>query len=141
MVALTGVLQLGWQSLVDAGPKADPDNPLSEVEIEAAEDAMMSKLEPLMNAIEQAAAIGVEGTLSGVSRKIMDDYTRKFLRAVIANEWANSHVSDLLQDDKTYIYIRRFLAEETKSSIIVPPEWYTIHKSTPTEKLRAFLRI
>jgi hypothetical protein len=93
-------------------------------ELEAFEREIIRKLERLMNVLEIAAAIEVEGTLTGISRDLMRDYLRRTLEDIIRNDYTSSKVSSLLQDDKTYIFIRRFLKQRSRVSVVLPPNWY-----------------
>jgi hypothetical protein len=99
-----------------------------------------NKLERLMNVLEIAAAIEVEGTLSGVSRDLMSDYLRRVLDDIISDDYVNARVSELLQDDTTYIYIRRFLKKNAPLSAVLAPEWYALPKLSWKERIGTFFR-
>jgi argonaute-like protein implicated in RNA metabolism and viral defense len=99
-----------------------------------------NKLERLMNVLEIAAAIEVEGTLSGVSRALMSDYLRRILDDIIGDDYTNAKVSELLQDDSTYIFIRRFLKKNAPLSAVLPPPWYAYPQLGRWERIRDFFR-
>jgi|GEM_PF-3535844 len=110
------------------------------LELESLETEITTKLERLMNVLELAAAIEVEGTLSGVSRVLMRDYLRRMLDILISDGYTNSKVSNLLQDENTYIFIRRFLKQRDRVSAVLPPKWYAYPKVSWLQRARSFFR-
>lgn len=110
------------------------------LELESLEREITTKLERLMNVLELAAAIEVEGTLSGISRVLMRDYLRRMLDILISDGYTNSKVSDLLQDENTYIFIRRFLRQKDRVSAVLPPNWYAYPEVTLIQRARSFFQ-
>jgi hypothetical protein len=110
------------------------------IELETFERKVALKLERLMNVLEIAAAIEVEGTLSGISRILMRDYLRRTLEDIIRNDYTSAQVSRLLQDEKTYIYIRRFLRQRDRVSAVLPPKWYAYPDVSWLDRTRNFFR-
>jgi hypothetical protein len=104
------------------------------------EREIATKLERLMNVLELAAAIEVEGTLSGVSRVLMRDYLGRMLDIIISDDYTNAKVSELLQDDITFIFIRRFLKKSAPLSAVLPPKWYAYPEVSLTQRARNFFR-
>jgi hypothetical protein len=112
----------------------------TELELEASERTVALKLEQLMNVLELAAAIEVEGTLSGVSRDLMSDYLQRTLEDLIRNDYTSSKVSSLLQNQKDYLYIRRFLRQRDRVSSALPQGWYAYPKVSWLQHARSFFR-
>jgi hypothetical protein len=104
------------------------------------EREIATKLERLMNVLELAAAIEVEGTLSGVSRVLMRDYLSRMLDIIISDDYTNAKVSELLQDDTTFIFIRRFLRKSVPLSAVLPPRWYAYPTVSFMQRARRFFR-
>lgn len=110
------------------------------LELRTLEREIALKLEGLMNVLEIAAAIEVEGTLSGISRVLMRDYLRRTLEDIIRNDYTSAKVSDLLQDQNTYVYIRRFLRQRARVSAVLPPKWYAYPDVSLFQRARSFFR-
>ncbi len=99
-----------------------------------------SRLERLMNVLEIAAAVEVEGTFSGVSRLLMRDYVRRMLDAVISDDYTSTQVSKLLQDENTFLFIRRFIGEKEQLASILPKNWYAYPEVSNMDKVRSLFR-
>jgi hypothetical protein len=121
MIPLNAEIRGMWDQYISSFASVDFTTVL---ELETLEREIALKLEQLMNVLEIAAAIEVEGTLSGVSRVLMREYLQRTLDDIISNDYTSAKVSDLLQDENTYIYIRRFLRQRTRVSAVLPPAWY-----------------
>ncbi len=137
MIPLNAEIREMWDQYVDSFASPPLDTPL---ELETIERTIATKLERLMNVLELAAAIEVEGTLSGVSHQLMRDYLRRMLDIVISDDYTNSKVSDLLQDENTYIFIRRFLKQRDRVSAVLPPNWYAYPEISWMQRARSFFR-
>jgi hypothetical protein len=121
MIPLNAEIRQMWAKYDDALASIDFKN---DEELAALEEKIAVKLQDLMNVLEIAAAIELEGTLSGVSRVLMRDYLEQMLDMIIRDDYTNAKVSDLLQDETTYIFIRRFLKKTVPPNSILPAEWY-----------------
>ncbi len=137
MIPLNAEIREMWEQYVESFGSAPSETAL---ELETLERGIATKLERLMNVLEIAAAIEVEGTLSGVSRQLMRDYLRRMLDIIISDDYTNSRVSDLLQDEKTYIFIRRFLRQRDRVSAVLPPNWYAYPDISWWQRARSFFR-
>ncbi|MGB9029640.1 MAG: hypothetical protein WCC27_05925 [Acidobacteriaceae bacterium] len=85
------------------------------------------ELAELLNLIEIACAIYLEGSLAGNSRKLMFEYLNATLGLIINNPYANNAAEHLLQNPKTLEFIRKFLRLKARSlSVTVPPKWYEL---------------
>ncbi len=135
MIPLNAEIRDMWDGYVSSFTTIGTKSPY---EFSQLEREILVKLERLMNVLELAAAIEVEGTLSGVSRILMSDYLRRTLDDIISDDYTNSKVSELLQDDTTYIFIRRFLRKNTPLSAVLPPQWYAYPKLTLKERVLSF---
>jgi hypothetical protein len=109
-------------------------------ELEVLELEVLSKLERLMNVLEIAAAIEVEGTLSGVSRVLMRDHLERLLNEIMDNDYTSAQVSRLFQDETTYIFIRRFLKKNAPLSTALPPQWYVYPNISWLQRAKSFFR-
>jgi hypothetical protein len=93
----------------------------------ANEGELEAELAELLNLFEIACAICLEGSLSGNSSKLMNEYLNMTLRMFVKHEYAREHIESLLQTERTFIYIKRFLRERRKSiSVTIPPNWYEL---------------
>ena len=140
MIPLNAEIRGMWNDYVSALSNMDRDINTPE-ELAIFERNMRDRLERLMNVLEIAAAIEVEGTLSGVSRILMSDYLRRVLDDIISDAYTNSKVSELLQDDETYLYIRRFLKINRPLSVALPPQWYANPPSSWPDRARNLFRL
>jgi argonaute-like protein implicated in RNA metabolism and viral defense len=121
MVPLNAEIRQMWVEYDEALASIDFKD---DEELAALEEKIAVKLQNLMNVLEIAAAIELEGTLSGMSRVLMRDYLEQMLDMIIRDDYTNAKVSELLQDDTTYIFIRRFLKKTVPPNSILPAEWY-----------------
>lgn len=137
MIPLNAEIRNTWDEFIDSFQTMDFSSPAEFVEFER---NIRNKLERLMNVLEIAAAIEVEGTLSGVSQDLMSDYLRRILDDIISDDYTNAKVSDLLQDETTYIYIRRFLKKNTPLSTVLPPQWYAYPNVSWLDRAKSFFR-
>jgi len=121
MIPLNAEIRQMWSEYDDTLSNINFKN---DAELAALDDKITVQLQNLMNVLEIAAAIEVEGTLSGVSRILMRDYLEQMLMIIIRDDYTNAKVSELLQDETTYIFIRRFLKKTVPSNSILPPQWF-----------------
>ena len=112
----------------------------SDVNWATIEEHVAGKLERLMNVLEIAAAVEVEGTLSGVSGILMRDYLRRMLDTIISDRYTNEQVSRLLQDDTTFLFIRRFIGEKEELTSVLPKDWYAYPKVSLLDRARSKFR-
>jgi hypothetical protein len=83
----------------------------------------------LMNLIETGCGIVVEGSLSGVSTKMITIYLNDVLELLKANEYAKAHVPAMTHSLTTFEYLKAFLKSKPKYlSVTIPPEWYQLKK-------------
>ena len=108
MVALNESFRSAWSRFFQV-----PD---SEKPIELAE---------LLNVLEIACAVCLEGSLSGNSKMLMSEYLNNILRMLAKDEFTRANVGPLLQDASTFIFIRKFLGEKRRTlSVVNPPQWF-----------------
>ncbi|MHB1936640.1 MAG: hypothetical protein ACYCOR_08650 [Acidobacteriaceae bacterium] len=87
--------------------------------------AQAYELAELLNLLEIACAIYLEGSLSGNSRKLMFEYLDGSLTILVKNQCASKDIPSLLQSETTFIFIKKFLNKKaTALSETVPPKWY-----------------
>jgi hypothetical protein len=92
---------------------------------QANSDQLETELAELLNLFEIACAICLEGSLSGNSADLMNEYLNMALRMFVKHEYSREHIEGLLQTERTFIFIKRFLRERRGSiSVTIPPEWY-----------------
>lgn len=140
MLALNSEIRDMWDQYIAAFPDQEHLDRASAEEIAEFEEVLRARLESLMNVLEIAAAIEVEGTLSGVSRVLMRDYLRRTMADIIGDEYTSPKVSGLLQDGHTFIFIRRFLKERSRLSVVMPPQWYEDPKVSLRERAKSLFR-
>jgi len=93
----------------------------------AAEDPTNSDLADLLNLIEIASAIYLDGSVSGNSRKLILEYLNNVLSHITENPSLNDRVPSLLQDDSTFIFMKRFFGKRRSDlSVTIPPRWYEL---------------
>jgi hypothetical protein len=84
----------------------------------------------LLNLLEIACAIYLEGSVSGNSRTLMVDYLNNVLAHLLETPSTHVHVLQLLQTEKTFEFIKKFLKKLKKKpsilSVTIPPEWYEL---------------
>lgn len=108
MVSLSEAFRNAWVRLFQA--QGD------EKEVELAE---------LLNLFEIACAISLEGSLSGNSAVIINEYLQNALLLLAQNEYAELHVGALLQSESTFVFIRGFLKIKRPAlSVTIPAQWY-----------------
>ena len=85
------------------------------------------ELAELLNLLEIACAIRLEGSLSGNSAALMSEYLENVLLLLVKDSYSREHVPALLQNAETFIFIKRFLKlKKDTLSVTVPVEWYQI---------------
>lgn len=88
-------------------------------------DTKRDELAELLNLLEVACAICLDGSLSGNSGTLMSEYLDGALRLLVNDNYTNAQVPALLQSKTTLIFIRKFLKENAASlSVTVPPSWW-----------------
>ena len=108
MVALSESFRSAWSRFFEACEKQKPD-----------------ELAELLNLLEIACAVCLEGSLSGNSKMLMSEYLNNILRLLAQNEFTKANVGPLLQDASTFIFIKKFLREKrTTLSVVNPPQWF-----------------
>jgi hypothetical protein len=81
----------------------------------------------LMNLIETGCGIVVEGSLSGVSKKMITIYLNDVLALLKGNEYAKAHVPAMMHSPTTFEYLKAFLKSKPKYlSVTIPPDWYQL---------------
>jgi hypothetical protein len=128
MIPLNAEIRQMQDELVSVFPSEEVLEELNEAQLSELENTFRSKLERLLNVLEISAAIDVERTLSGVSRKLMSGYLERTLSSLMSDDYTSSKISGLLQDAETYIYIRKFLRSRPDVSDAFPSNWYAIPK-------------
>jgi hypothetical protein len=86
------------------------------------------QLSELMNLLEIASAIHLEGSLAGVSDDLVKDYLNSVLRLLIGDSYSESEIPTLLEDPKTFIYIKKFMNRRSELSVTIPTKWYESYK-------------
>ena len=108
MVALNESFRSAWSRFFEACEKQKPD-----------------ELAELLNLLEIACAVCLEGSLSGNSKKLMSEYLDNILSVLAKDVYTRANVGPLLQDDSTFVFIKKFLREKSKSlSVANPPQWF-----------------
>lgn len=83
------------------------------------------ELAELLNLLEIACAVRLEGSLSGNSAVLMSEYLENVLLLLLKDPYSQEHVPPLLQNAETFVFIRQFLKIRKNSlSVTVPAEWY-----------------
>ena len=83
------------------------------------------ELAELLNLLEIACAIRLEGSLSGHSATLMSEYLENVLLLLVKDTYSREHIPPLLQNADTFIFIKRFLKlRKDTLSVTVPNEWY-----------------
>lgn len=91
----------------------------------AREEQKTAELAELLNLFEIACAIRQEGSVSGNSAVLLQEYLRNVLRLLGETPNISSQVTPLLQDNSTFSFVRRFLREEQpRRDAVIPVEWY-----------------
>jgi hypothetical protein len=98
MIPLNAEIRQMWSEYAETFANLDFKD---DTELVALERTISVKLQRMMNVLEIAAAIEVEGTLSGVSRVLMRDYLERMLTIIIRDDYTNAKASELLQDETT----------------------------------------
>jgi hypothetical protein len=84
-------------------------------------------LPELLNLLEIACAIYLEGSVSGNSRKLIAEYLNSVLSLLTKSPVLNPQVLPLLQTEETFIFIKKFLRKRRSVlSVTIPPEWYEL---------------
>jgi hypothetical protein len=92
-----------------------------------AQGAQNDGLAELLNLLEIACAIYLEGSVSGNSRKLIAEYLESVLSLLTKNPSLNAQVPHLLQTEETFIFIKKFLRKKRSTlSVTIPPEWYEL---------------
>jgi len=68
-----------------------------------------SELAELLNLLEIACAIYLEGSISGNSRKLLVAYLNNVLSVLTRHQVVNLKALELLQTEKTFEFIKRFM--------------------------------
>lgn len=140
MIPLNSELREMWDNYIAAFPKIEEDELLTAEQIAEIESGLLTQLANLMNVLEIAAAIEVEGTLSGVSRILMRDVLQRLLSDILGDQSTSEKVSSLLQDENTFYYIRRFLRKTMSESVTYPPNWYAYPKVSVLDRAKTMFR-
>lgn len=86
-----------------------------------------SELAELLNLLEIACAIYLEGSISGNSRKLLLDYLNNVLSVLSRHENVNLKALELLQTDRTFEFIKKFMKKKpAELSVTLPPKWYEL---------------
>jgi hypothetical protein len=81
----------------------------------------------LMNLIEAGCGIVVEGSLSGMSNKMITIYLNDVLELLKGNEYAKAHIPAMMHSPTTFEYLKAFLKSRPKYlSVTIPPDWYQL---------------
>jgi hypothetical protein len=84
-------------------------------------------LAELLNLLEIACAVYLEGSVSGNSRKLIAEYLNSVLSLLTKDPALNAQVPPLLQTEETFIFIKKFLRKKRSTlSVTIPPEWYEL---------------
>jgi hypothetical protein len=87
-------------------------------------------LAELLNLLEIACAIYLEGSLSGNSRKLQVEYLDNALSLLTSTPSVDDQVLQLLQTERTFSFIKKFLRKVEKKpsvlSVTIPPKWYEL---------------
>ena len=105
LVALNEGFRQAWQRFLLA--LSDQDSTRQQYE-----------LSELMNMVEIASAIYLEGSLSGVSRELMEAYLDRSLSLLANNPNARKQISAMLDSPATFKYIRMFTKSRPKCSAL-----------------------
>jgi len=93
-------------------------------------DAASYHLAELLNLLEIACAIYLEGSVSGNSRKLLVEYLDNALSLLTSIPSVDDQVLQLLQNEKTFSFIKGFLGKVEKKpsvlSVTIPPKWYEL---------------
>jgi hypothetical protein len=112
LVTLNEGFRQAWERCLQ--PRADPNT-------------LNYDIAELLNLLEIACAIYLEGSVSGNSRKLIVEYLDSILSVLIGNSLLNDRVPPLLQTDKTFIFVKKFLRKKRATlSVTIPPEWYEL---------------
>jgi hypothetical protein len=92
-----------------------------------------AELAELLNLLEIACAVRQEGSLSGNSVKLLDEYLKSVLRMLTSNAYICDQVELLLLQDKTtFIFIKHFLSANGSSlNVTIPVKWYQQYSEAP----------
>lgn len=140
MIPLNSELREMWDNYIAAFPPIDEQDRLTNKQIAEIEQKLLTQLSNMMNVLEIAAAIEVEGTLSGVSRMLMQDALQQYLSDILGDPYTSEKVSSLLQDENTFYYIRRFLHKTESESVVYPSHWYAYPKVSMLDRAKTFFR-
>jgi hypothetical protein len=112
LVTLNEAYREAWDRFLNNGPD---------------DKARYRKFCELMNLIETGCGIVVEGSLSGVSKKMITIYLNDVLELLIENDYAKAHVPEMMHSPTTFECLKAFLKSKAKYlSVTIPPEWYQI---------------
>lgn len=93
----------------------------------AGQGAENAGLAELLNLLEIACAIYLEGSVSGNSRGLIAEYLNSVLSLLTKSPVLNPQVPPLLQTKDTFIFIKKFLRMKCSTlSVTIPPEWYEL---------------
>ena len=93
LVTLNEGFRQGWHRFLPAEEEVERQHEFSE----------------LMNLLEIGCAIYMEGSLSGVSRELAEEYLGNVLSLLEANQEARTRIEAMRQSPTTFKYIRQFL--------------------------------
>ena len=99
LVTLNEGFRQGWHRFLPAKDEAERQHEFSE----------------LMNLLEIGCAIYMEGSLSGVSRELAEEYLGNVLSLLEANQEARTRIEEMRQSATTFKYIRQFLVRMGRS--------------------------
>jgi hypothetical protein len=81
----------------------------------------------------------MEGSLSGMSKKMMTIYLNDVLALLIENEYAKLHVPKMIHAPTTFANMKAFIKSEPNYlSVTIPPAWYQLamsHSDAPSKSL------
>jgi hypothetical protein len=141
MIPLNAEIREAWKRFLDSFPDPEKLKDATPVQIQAFIRQNDTQLEHLMNVLEIAAAITIEGTLVGVSNELMRDYVERTLESLLKDGYTSLRITVLLQNDQTFYHIRRFLNKQIPFSVTQAPTWYMMPKVSLVAKLRSFFRV
>lgn len=100
----------------------------------ATEEQKSAELAELLNLFEIACAARQEGSLSGNSAKLLEEYLNSVLGLLTSSAYISGQVELLLQDKKTFIFIKQFLsANRSRLNVTIPIKWYQQYSEAPRD--------
>lgn len=89
--------------------------------------AVDAELADLLNLIEIACAIHLEGSVTGHSKRLLVEYLNNVLAVLTKATVFNDRALRLVQTQDTFEFIKRFLEEKRADlSVTIPPKWYEL---------------